>query len=255
MSELCFTILLTALIGLAVGSFLNVCIYRIPVAESIVTPPSKCPSCDKRLKPTDLVPVLSYLFLRGRCRYCNTAISPRYALIEILTAALFILVTLKIGVGFTLLKYLFATSILIVVTFIDLDHFIIPDKIVIAGLTGGALLLPLTREFSVLNALYGIAAASGFLLFLNIVSRGGMGMGDVKFAAFIGIILGWPLSLVAILLACFVSGLTGIILIISGLKTRKDPIPFGPFLSAGTFICYLWGRELIDLYLGFIISL
>ncbi|MFZ5645274.1 MAG: prepilin peptidase [Bacillota bacterium] len=252
MSEGIFFIILTTIIGLLVGSFLNVCIHRIPAGESIITPPSHCPYCGSRLKAADLFPVFSYILLRGKCRYCNVSISPRYILTEILTAALFILVLLKFGVGMVLLKYLFVTAVLITVTFIDLQHFIIPNRVVLAGLVGGIFFIALTKEITLVNAFYGIISISGFLLFLNLISRGGMGMGDVKFGAFIGITLGWPLSLMALFLACLSAGMIGIILIITRQKSRKDPIPFGPFLSFGTFVSFMWGNKLQYLYLNFL---
>jgi len=247
-TEWIYTVLLIALLGLAVGSFLNVCIYRIPAGESIVAPPSHCPVCQTRLKAPDLIPVLSYIFLKGRCRYCQTPISPRYALVEALTAIVFIMVLYKFGVGATLVKYLFATALIITVTFIDLDHFIIPNGLVLAGIIAGLAFLPLTGEFTALNALSGILSASGFLLFLYIVSRGGMGMGDIKLAAVMGIFLGWPMSLFAVILACFTAGLVGIALLLTGLKKRKDPIPFGPFLAFATFATFMWGQDMIRLY-------
>lgn len=245
----------TAFLGLAVGSFLNVCIYRIPAGKSIVTPSSHCPSCGTRLKPADLIPVLSFLFLRGRCRHCRSPINPRYALTEVLTALLFVLAYLKFGVGVILIKYLFVTALLITAAFIDLEHLIIPNRIILAGIIGGAVFLPLTGEYTVVSAIYGILAVSGFLLTLNIVSRGGMGMGDVKFGAFMGITLGWPLSFLAVFLACFGAGLTGIFLLAARRKGRKDPIPFGPFLALGTLLSFMWGTEIQHLYINFIYNL
>jgi len=137
---------------------------------------------------------------------------------------------------------------MITIAFIDLDHFIIPNGLVLAGFITGLAFLPLTGEFTLLNSLYGILSASGFLLFLYALSRGGMGMGDIKLAAVMGIFLGWPMSLFAVILACFTAGLVGIALLLTGLKKRKDPIPFGPFLAFATLVTFLWGQDIIRLY-------
>lgn len=247
-----FFIFLAALLGLVVGSFLNVCIYRIPAGESIVAPPSRCASCGTRLGALDMVPLLSYMLLRGRCRHCGSRFSPRYLLVEALTAAVFAAVAIKLGPGAAVLKYLFLSSLLLVAAFIDLDHMIIPNRLVLAGLAAGAAFIPATGEITALNALGGAASASGFLLMLNIVTRGGMGMGDVKLAAVIGLFLGWPLTALALFAAFLLGGLGGVLLIMSGKKKRKDPIPFGPFLSAGAFVGFMWGRDLAGLYAGII---
>lgn len=241
--------LLIAILGLASGSFINVCIYRIPSGKSLLTPLSHCPSCGARLMPADLIPMVSYFFLRGKCRYCRGTISPLYPVIELMTAVLFIIVYLKFGSGMALIKYLLVTALLLMVTFIDLEHYIIPNSLILAGLITGVIFLPLTREYTLAGALFGITFTAGFLLLLNIVSRGGMGMGDVKFGAFIGIILGWPLSLLAVFLACLAAGLTGALLLTARRKSRKDPIPFGPFLSLGTFVAFMWGENIRRLYM------
>lgn len=249
MSERFFPALLIALLGLFSGSFINICIHRIPSGKPLLTPLPQCPSCRTRLMPIDLIPIASYIILRGNCRYCGASISPRYPFIEFLTALLFLLVYFKIGAGTVLIKYILVTALLLLVTFIDLDYYIIPNSLVLAGLIAGAIFLPLTREHTLISALSGIIFTAGFLLLLNIVSRGGMGMGDVKYGAFIGIILGWPLSLLAVFLACLTAGLTGAILLITRCKRGKDPIPFGPFLSMGTFISFMWGENIKKLYI------
>ncbi|MFZ5597808.1 MAG: prepilin peptidase [Bacillota bacterium] len=253
MSEPVLPVLIIIILGLAVGSFLNVCIYRIPAGESIIAPRSHCPSCNSNLRPGDMIPVVSYMLLKGKCRYCGDAIHYRYTVVELLTAIFFVFLFFRFGMGITLLKYAFATSILLIVTFIDLDHLIIPNRVVLAGLAGAALFLPLTGEFTALNALYGILSASGFLLLLNLISRGGMGMGDVKLAAFMGLLLGWPMALLAVFYAGFLGAIAGIALIITRRKKRKDPIPFGPFLAAGTFISFMWGRDIISAYMNYIL--
>lgn len=249
MSEWFFPVLLIAILGLASGSLINICICRIPSGKPLLTALSYCPSCGARLMAADLIPIASYFLLRGKCRYCRAPISPRYPVIEIVTAVLFIIVYSKIGAGAVLIKYLLVTALLLMITFIDLEHYIIPNSLVLAGLITGAIFLPLTREHTLAGALSGIIFTAGFLLFLNIASRGGMGMGDVKFGAFIGIILGWPLSLLAVILACLAAGLAGALLLAARRKSGKDPIPFGPFLSLGTFATFMWGENIKSLYM------
>lgn len=172
----------------------------------------------------------------------------RYPLVEALTVILFILVLFKFSIGVPLIKYLLITSLLLAISFIDLKHFIIPNRLVLAGLITGIVFIPLTRELTFLSAFYGFASAFGFLLVISIISRGGIGMGDIKLSAFIGIVLGWPLSLLAVIIAFCLAGLVGTFLIISHRRKGKDFIPFGPFLSAGTFISFMWGQDLFVFY-------
>ncbi|HHW42818.1 MAG TPA: prepilin peptidase [Desulfotomaculum sp.] len=242
-----FFIILSAL---TVGSFLNVCIYRLPRGESITFPPSRCPHCGHRLAARDLVPLFSYLWLKGRCRYCGSGISPCYPLVEALTGVLFTVLYLRFGVSLLLLKYLFLTSVLIVLSFIDLEHYLIPDRVVIFALAGGAIINLLTRDLTFLSALLGLAAPAAFLLLLAVASRGGMGGGDIKLAAVIGLFLGWPLGLLAVFLGCLLGGLVGAVLLLARVKGRNDAIPFGPFLAAGTLVTMLWGQQILAWYLG-----
>ena len=236
--------------GLIVGSFLNVCIYRIPRGESIVFPPSHCPKCGSRVAVRDLIPVFSYLFLKGRCRYCRERISPLYPLVEVITGLLFAVMYIHFGPGALLVKYIFLTAVLVVVTFIDLEFYLIPDRIVLFALIGGLPLNLIVRDLTIVSALSGILSASGLLLILAIVSRGGMGGGDIKLAAVIGFYLGWPSGLFSVLLACLLAGFLGMILLMTRLKKRKDAIPFGPFIVVGTLITVFWGRGLIFWYLN-----
>ena len=236
--------------GLIVGSFLNVCIYRIPRGESIVFPPSHCPKCGSRVAVRDLIPVFSYLFLKGRCRYCRERISPLYPLVEVITGLLFAVMYIHFGPGALLVKYIFLTAVLVVVTFIDLEFYLIPDRIVLFALIGGLPLNLIARDLTIVSALSGMLSAGGFLLILAVVSRGGMGGGDIKLAAVIGFYLGWPNGLFSVLLACLLAGFLGMILLMTRLKKRKDAIPFGPFIVVGTLITVFWGRGLIFWYLN-----
>ena len=241
---------LMVLIGLSCGSFLNVCIHRLPRGESIVFPPSHCPRCGHRLAVRDLVPLFSYLCLKGRCRYCGGGISPRYPLVEALTGALFAALYWKFGPGLLMLKYLFLISVLIVLSFIDLEHYLIPDRVIIFALAGGVMINLLTRDLTVLSALIGLAVPSAFLLLLALASRGGMGGGDIKLAAVIGFFLGWPMGLLAVFLGCLLGGAVGAVLLLTRIKGRKDAIPFGPFLSGGAVITIFWGDLVLNWYLA-----
>ena len=243
----------TGMLGLITGSFINVCIYRIPRGESIMFPPSHCPKCGEKIKIVDLLPVISYLLLKGRCRFCGERIGIRYPVVEFITGVLFVALLLRFNVNFILLKYMVLTCILITITFIDLEYYIIPDEAVLAGLAAGVLLHYPAGDITVMSSLYGILSSTGFLLFVNLISplvfkKEGMGMGDVKLSLVMGLYLGWPLSLLAIFVACCVGGLAGTALMLLKKKNAGEIIPFGPFLAAGSMVCFMWGRELINWY-------
>ncbi len=252
-------------IGLVFGSFLNVCIYRIPLEKSIVTPPSACTACGSRLGALDLVPVFSYLFLGGKCRYCGARISPRYPLVEMLTGAMLVALYLRFGLSFAFPAYSILMLILIAVFFIDIDHRIIPDELVIAGLIAGAavfvynIFAPGGMQYDSDKwwiPLIGLVLIPGILLMVAIIGMliyktdDAMGMGDVKILAPIGFFLGWKLGLLALFISVIVAGVSSMLLIIIRRKGKKDTIPFGPFIVTGTFISIMWGMELLNWYLG-----
>ncbi len=243
-------VVLAALFGLIIGSFLNVVIYRMPRGESVVAGRSRCPACGRALAWYDLVPVLSYLALRGRCRYCRTPISPRYLLVELMTGAVFAALFYRFGPTPALAKYLFLGAVLIAATFIDLEHYLIPDRLVLAGLAGAVILGFAARDVGIWSALAGCAAGAGFLLLVVVISKGGMGGGDVKLAAVTGLFLGWPFGPLGIFLGACVGGLVAFFLLLFRIKGRKDPLPFGPFIALGSFLALLWGKEVISWYLG-----
>ena len=222
-------------LGLIIGSFLNVCIYRLPRGESVVFTPSHCTNCGCRIGARDLVPLLSYLWLKGRCRSCGMLISPLYPFIELLTGLLFAAAYLHSGLTTLLLKQLFLIAILVVVSLIDLKYYIIPDRMIIFSLACGILL----------NLL-------AFLLAPALIYRGGMGGGDIKLAAVIGFFLGWPNGLLAVFLGCLLAALIGIVLVLTRLKGRKDAIPFGPYLAVGTMLAMFFGNKWLSWYLGFL---
>jgi leader peptidase (prepilin peptidase)/N-methyltransferase len=245
-----FFAVVVALLGLCVGSFLNVVIYRLPRGESIVSGRSHCTHCDKAIAWYDLIPLLSYLLLGGRCRYCKTVISRCYPLVECLTAGLFLALFLHFGLHPILSKYLFLTALLVAVSFIDLEHFLIPNRLVLAGVILGIGFDFFIPDISFWSALLGAVTCSGFLFLVALVSRGGMGLGDVKLAVVTGLFLGWPEGPVGLLAGVCAGGLLGIVLLATGIKGRKDPVPFGPFIALGAMIALFWGREILFLLLG-----
>ena len=253
-------IVIFILLGMVVASFLNVCCDRLPAGESIVYPPSRCPACKRRIKVKDLIPVFSYLWLRGRCRYCQAAIPRRVLWVEVGTAALFGLFYWNYGLSLELPIALFYGSLFIVFLVIDLEHRLILNKIVYPAM-GVALLISIL--FSIPGFLPqteivpGIVQAAigggiGFVLFFLVVlfSRGGMGWGDVKMAALIGLVIGFPLVFVALLLAVIAGGLVAGLLLALKIKKRRQAIPFGPFLSLATIVTLLFGGNILNWYLG-----
>jgi leader peptidase (prepilin peptidase)/N-methyltransferase len=245
------------LFGLIIGSFLNVVIWRMPRGQSIISPSSRCPSCSTPLRAWDNIPVLSYILLRGRCRYCGARIAFRYPLVESLNALLYAMVLYRFGIGWHMPFYLAFVSSLIVITFIDLDFQIIPDSITLTaiplGLVAGSLILP--DPFSRMELLgykaSFIGALSGFGLFyaVAVLSRGGMGGGDIKMMAMVGALLGWKGVLLTTLLGSFSGSVIGIFFMVFKGKGRKAKIPFGPFIALGSIITLFWGQEIFYWYL------
>ena len=236
-------------LGLIIGSFLNVCLLRLSEGKSVVYPPSACPNCNINLRPWDLIPLLSFLLLKGKCRYCSSPISLRYPIVELLTGLLFATTADKFGYSVVTIQALILISALIVISFIDLDHYIIPDKVLIFLLITWIAFLPFT-SVDYLNSFFGLASAGGLFLIITLVSKGGMGMGDSKLAAVLGLYLGWPNALLAMFLACFLAGIVGISLILLKIKSRKDIIPFGPFIALAAFITLLWGDQILHWYIS-----
>lgn len=253
-----------AVFGLLIGSFLNVCIYRIPKGQSIAFPPSHCMACSTGLKPLDLLPVFSYLFLRGRCRYCGERISPRYPMIEALTAVIYCIAFWRLGWSLEFFAALYLLTVLIIVFFIDYEHMIIPNGLVIAGIIGGAatavgnIFYPISfyGDRNLWNPLLGGVTGSGFLLLVALIgllvykTDEAMGMGDVKLLFPIGLFLGWKLTILALFLAVISGGAGSILLLILKLRTKKDAIPFGPYIILGTFVSMMWGWDILNWYLG-----
>ena len=240
--------LLVVLTGL-LGSFLNVCISRLPVRESIVFPGSHCPRCQAAIRFYDNVPLLSFAALGGRCRACRAPIAWRYPLVEALTIGVGVLIVWTLGPTWEALRVLLLGLGLIAVTFTDLEHLLIPDRITLPGIAVGFLsqLYPAPR--ALIGAIAGALLAGAIFYGIALVSRGGMGGGDVKLAAMIGAFVGWQRVLVAIFLAVVAGGIMGLALLLTGRKRRKDPLPFGPFLALGGLLSALWGPALLGWYL------
>jgi len=244
--------ILIFILGLVIGSFLNVCIFRIPKNKNIVSGTSHCPHCHTGLEPLDLIPVLSFLLLRGKCRYCNELIRLRYPLVELLTGFVFLIAFLTVDFRFLLIKYLIILSLLIVITMIDLELQLIPDSLVISLLGWSILWQIFLPEQTWWQAVLGAVIGGGLLLAIAILSKGGMGGGDIKLMFAAGFSLGQLGTLLALFIAFVTGGLVGAVLLATGRKTKKTPIPFGPFLALGITLSSLWGHQIIGFYLNFL---
>jgi leader peptidase (prepilin peptidase)/N-methyltransferase len=246
------------LLGLLIGSFLNVVIWRVPQKLSVVRPASHCPQCETPIRPVDNVPVLSWLLLHGKCRHCGNPIAVRYPLVEAGCGVLFAAVAARFGSSWALPAYLVLTAALLAISIIDLEHFIVPDRIT-APLTVSALALLGLAAVADGNGwrfgrmLLGGVAFFAFLLVLNLLYPRGMGMGDVKLSFSLGLYLGWlgwGQVFLGGFLAFLLGALVGVGLIATGIKGRKDFVPFGPFLALGTLITILWGSPILRWYTG-----
>jgi len=261
------TALIIFIFGLGIGSFLNVCIYRMPKEESIVKPRSYCPNCKRAILWYDNIPLLSYILLKGRCRFCKDKISFRYFLVELLTGFLFLFLFKHYGLGFDFVFYILFCCGLIVATFVDISHRIIPDEISLGGIVLGFILNTIkgVSKHSFLpikDSLLGIFIGGGIiyltglsfdLIYFKLLKKPpidgeteSMGFGDVKFLAMIGAFLGWQGCLLTFFIAPFLGAFYGLINLF---LTKKHTIPYGPFLSLGAFISMLWGKTIIDFYL------
>lgn len=238
------------ILGLMVGSFLNSVVYRLEVGKSFLRGRSICPKCKHELAWFDLIPIFSYIFLVGKCRYCKDRISAHYPIVELITGILFLSVFLMGGLVLETLFNLIIISFLIVIFIFDLKHYIIPDRIVYAAIIVSILWLIYTKA-DLLSVGYALSASFGFFMILVLVSKGRwMGMGDVKLAFFMGLFLGWPNVLVALFSAFLIGSIAGLFLIFRGKKSISSEVPFGPFLVAGTFIALFEGEKLMNWYLN-----
>lgn len=250
------TDVLIFILGLIVGSFSNVCIYRIPRNESIIYPASHCPKCRSNISPKDNIPLLSYVLLKGRCRNCKSKIFIQYPIVELITGLIYLIIYLIYGVCIQTLIYIVLASALIVVAFIDLNEQIVPDVISLPGIVIGFIISFFVPYISFLNSGLGVVAGGGIILIIGlagsvIFKKEAMGGGDVKLAAMIGAFLGWRYIVISLFLGFFLGALAGIFLIISKIKSREDVVPFGPFIVLGSFITLLWGEKILRWYIGF----
>ncbi len=247
--------ILLFLAGLIFGSFFNVLSDRLPEKQSSVKPPSSCHSCGRKLKAKDLVPVISYLILRGRCRYCSCSIPIRILLLELTTGVMFLLLYLNFGLTIELGVALLYFSALLLILIIDLEKKLILNVIIypvaVIALVINLLLPGIEIVPGITSALAGGGVGLALFLLIALLSRGGMGMGDVKMAGLMGLMLGLPLNLVAIFLAVISGGIVAVAVMIIKEKSRRNPIAFGPFLAIGTMTAFIWGQELLEWYLGF----
>lgn len=242
---------LVVVFALLLGSFLNVIIYRLPRGESVVWPGSHCPRCGSSLKAWDLIPVLSYLWLGGRCRSCKDRISLRYPLVEILTAVAFLLVYLKSGLSVQTGAGFIFTAILLVTAFTDIDEGIIPDLITYPGIVIGLFLSPYTLGLK--TAGLGAIVFAGIFLVTALLSHGGMGGGDIKLAGVIGAFVGFTGSMMTLVFSSLAGGLWAVVLLWQGKADRKTAIRFGPFLAAAAWLVWMYGTRIYDFYLGLFI--
>lgn len=236
--------------GSVVGSFLNVCIFRIPRGESLILPPSRCPNCNKRIEIYDNIPILSYILLKGKCSSCNSKIPIRYPIVEVLNGLFYTLLFFSFGWGFQFLVYSAFLSVLIIITFIDIDHQIIPDRITLPGIFLGILLASTLLPLGIKNSLSGVFLGGGLFYLTAVLSRGGMGGGDIKLIAMIGAFIGWKGVIITIFLAALSGSLVGIFLMVFMGKGRKHKISFGPFLASGAILSLFWEKDLIEWYLN-----
>lgn len=238
------------ILGIVIGSFLNVCIYRIPMEKSIAFPPSHCTNCENSLKPLDLIPILSYICIGGRCRYCKEKISARYPIIEALNGILYLVVYLKFGLALIALKYCILVSILIVIGMIDYDtQFVFTSTTIFGGIIAGIFIIIQAVLYNtgtidlVLGGIIGFAII-GLIVFLT----KGMGEGDIEIAAVCGLFLGVKGILLGLFLSIILGGIVGIIILLLKLKKAKEKIAFGPCIAIGSLISMLWGVEILKLY-------
>jgi leader peptidase (prepilin peptidase)/N-methyltransferase len=262
MSPIVIFYIFAFIFGAVVGSFLNVCICRLPKNESIVFPPSHCPTCDYRIPWYDNVPIISYLILRGRCRSCKARISIQYPLVELVNALLTLFLFIHFGISLTFLLLFIFCSALVVITFIDLEHQIIPDVISLPGIPLGFVssffISDLYHEGMLLgwkNSLIGIVVGGGSLWLVAsgyelLTKKEGMGGGDIKLLAMMGAFLGWKAIPFIIFVSSLIGSVIGITVMLMRKKDAKLAIPFGPFLALGAVLYIFFGRQLIHLYLS-----
>lgn len=246
--EIVYT-LFAFVMGAVLGSFYNVVGLRVPKKQSIVSPPSHCSSCQRQLTAQDLIPIFSYILLRGKCRTCGAKFSPNYMVTELLTGLLFAFAYWKLGFQWELFVALLFISLLIIINVSDIVYMLIPDKILLFFFP----LLIISRVLSPLipwwDSIVGAFVGFGLLYLIAVVSNGGMGGGDVKLFFLIGIVLGMVQTLITLFLASIIGIVTGLIMLQKNAQGRKIPVPFGPSIALAALIIYFYGEQLLALYL------
>ena len=240
-------IFIVFLYGIVIGSFLNVCIYRIPNNESLISPPSHCGNCNTRLKWKDLVPIGSYLYLKGRCRYCHSKISIRYPLVEGLTGILLVGIYLRYGIGVSFFKYSLLTLSLIVIALIDYDTTDVYSSVVYSGMVVGIVFIIIEATIyshSISNYIIGGLIGLGVIGLIYLLT-GGMGIGDIEIAVLCGLFLGWKLEIYFLLISFVIGGAIAVTLIALKKKSKDEYIPLGPSLAIGAYIVLIIGKEYI----------
>jgi leader peptidase (prepilin peptidase)/N-methyltransferase len=241
--------MVSLLLGLVVGSFLNVVIYRVPRHESIVSPGSHCPACGGAIRAYDNIPVLSWILLRGRCRGCGVRISLRYPLVEAVTGVAYVLAFWRLGLSWPLLVAWAFLAAMVAIAFIDFDHMIIPNRIVLPGAVLGLMASVAIHPQRWWVYVAGSLGAGAFMFLLAMLWPGGMGPGDIKMALFMGAVLGAEV-VVALFAAFFVGSIVGLFMLLVQKRSRKDKIPFGPYLALGAVLAMLVGEGLVHSYLS-----
>ena len=247
-------IAILAVLGLSVGSFLNVCVHRLPRGQSLNSPPSQCPSCGYRLRWFDNIPIVSYVMLAGRCRKCRTRISIRYPIIELVTMALFVIHGLVFGWTALLVPRLLFACAMVVLFAIDLEHHLLPNVITLPGIAVG-LIASAVLPPGLIDALIGVLVGGGVLwligeAYFRYSGHEGMGGGDVKMLAMIGAFLGWKLVLVTLVLSSVVGSVIGLIVIAVRKGGMKYALPYGTFLALGALVASLVGDTIVQWYVG-----
>lgn len=245
-------ILIVFLYGIIFGSFLNVCIYRIPNNQSVVTAPSHCYSCDHKLGWLDLIPLFSYIALRGRCRYCHAKVSGRYPLVEGLTGLLIVGIYLRYGISFQFFKYSLLALFLIVIAFIDFDTTDVYSSVIYTGIFLGVMCFIMEKILYSQNIIdYILGALIGLLVIGSIVLfTGGMGAGDIEIAVLCGVFLGWRMEIYFILASFIIGGAVAVLLIVAKKKKKTDYIPLGPSLALGAYTVMLLGENIVLKLIG-----
>ncbi|MGH7355000.1 MAG: prepilin peptidase [Candidatus Rokuibacteriota bacterium] len=244
------TLVFAVLIGLAIGSFLNVVIARLPERRSLLRPPSACPGCRAPIAWRDNIPLVSFVVLRRRCRACRMTIPWTYPLVEAVTGAGFAIAWARFGATWDFAVGAVLISTLIAITVIDLKHQIIPDVITLPGILAGLLANLGTGRLAWTEPVIGILAGGGLFFAIIVASGGGMGGGDMKLGAMLGAFLGWKVMLFGLFVGVLLGGFLAVVLMVSGRRGRKDPIPFGPFLAAGGVAALLWGERVVRWYVN-----